>query len=84
MKKNVLIVMIVTSVITAIIGLYIGFILKDIILLTTTLITIELFIVLVIESAGIFKDRLSKKQLESAKSFDVQKLKKSGKEYLGI
>lgn len=74
-KGTVISVMIGTSVITIIIGFYIGLIQKDIILLATTLVVIELFVSLIVEITGAFKDRLNKKEKELAKLLDIQKLK---------
>lgn len=45
------------------------------ILLVATLAVIELFIAIITETTGVFKDRLSKKEEELAKLLDIKKLK---------
>lgn len=75
-KRDMYFAMIGTSAIIVIVGLYIGLILKDVILLAATLAVIELFTVLIVEISGISKDRLSKKEKELTKFLDIQKLKR--------
>lgn len=74
-KKNMLFATIGISAIIIIIGFYIWFIQKNVTLLVTALVVIELFVALITEISGIFKDRLNKKEKELAKFLDVQKLK---------
>ena len=75
-KKTMLSAMIVISAITIIIGFYVGFILKDIILLAAVLVVIELFVALIVEITGVFKDTLNNKEKELAKLLGIQKLKR--------
>lgn len=73
---TVVFAIIATCILTAIIGFYIGFVLKDIVLLASGLVVIELSVALFSEFTGLFKDQLNIKEQELAKSLDINKLKK--------
>ena len=74
---TVVITMIAVSVFEIGIGFYIGFVLKDIVLLASVLLTIMLFVGLLSEFTWLFKDHLNKNERELAEYMDISKLKKN-------
>lgn len=77
-KFRTVVTIVAVSVLEIGTGFYVGFILKDIVLLASVLVTIVLFVGLFCEFTGLFKDHLNKKnECELAKSIDISKLKNS-------
>jgi hypothetical protein len=75
--RMVILAIITISALIVAIGFYIGFALKNIVLLASTLVLIILSLSLLSEFTGLFKDRLNEKELKLALSLDPSKLKKN-------
>ncbi len=75
--REVIIVIIAISALIVAIGVYIGFALKNIVLLASTLVLIIVFVSLFSEFTGLFKDQLNENELKLASSLDTGKLKKN-------